>query len=581
MKKYLSILMLAGLTLFAACSDDDNDKTVYTVTFETDGGTPVPSAQKVEEGSTITAPATTPAKAGYVFVYWYLSGATTAYNFQTPVNRDITLHAKWQEEATAEYWQVTWNLNGGAWASGDNHATQVLKGGTLAEPNAPVKSGSTFEGWYRESALTNKVTFPYDVTSVIANFTLYAKWGTENQSGDISLNKTSLTLCTTDRERLTVTSTSGDKPTITWSTSNKEVALVSNDGIVKATGKGTTVITASVGDKSAMCNVSVESTVFAVGQTRLWKNGKEWIPNESVSLDFTSVGSMFIHEGDVYIAGTSDSYSFNDKGNRAILVKLTYPIPGEQPHPDDEEIHVMNTTGKQSFGHDMFIENGDIYVCGEEQFLMENTTNVYYYRPTVWKNGVKQHLTNNISGERYAANAIFVSGNDVYVAGQADEKAALWKNGIYQELVCEGTVKVSFYSQSNATSLFVSGNNVYVGGEGRFPPSGTLNIPDLRPILWRNGLSEVWYDNYGSLKSIYISGNDLYAISTSENGQIWKNGILHQVIDGDPILESLFVDGEDVYVAGRATNKTALWKNGIPQELEGFSFNPLYSVTVK
>jgi len=184
MKKYLSILMLAGLTLFAACSSDDDDKTVYTVTFETDGGTPVPSVQQVEEGNAVSAPSTNPTKSGYVFVYWHLSGATTAYNFQTPVNGNITLHAKWQEEAQAEYWQVTWNLNGGSWSSGDNHATQVLKGGTLTEPDAPTKLGNTFEGWYKEAALTNKINFPYDVSNLTANFTLYAKWATEGGGTD-------------------------------------------------------------------------------------------------------------------------------------------------------------------------------------------------------------------------------------------------------------------------------------------------------------------------------------------------------------------------------------------------------------
>lgn len=69
-----------------SCPGSDDDKTVYTVTFETDGGTPVPSVQKVEEGGMATAPSSNPEKAGYVFAFWHLSGATTAYNFQIPVN---------------------------------------------------------------------------------------------------------------------------------------------------------------------------------------------------------------------------------------------------------------------------------------------------------------------------------------------------------------------------------------------------------------------------------------------------------------------------------------------------------------
>lgn len=179
MKKYLYILIIAVLGVFISCSGDD-DKTVYTVTFETDGGTPIPSTQQIEAGSVATAPSANPAKIGYTFVFWHISGSTTAYNFQTPVNNNITLYAKWQEESTAEYWQVTWSLNGGSWPSDDNHATQVLKGGTLAEPAAPIKSGSIFEGWYKESELTNKVIFPYNTNSITGNFALYAKWKTES-----------------------------------------------------------------------------------------------------------------------------------------------------------------------------------------------------------------------------------------------------------------------------------------------------------------------------------------------------------------------------------------------------------------
>jgi uncharacterized repeat protein (TIGR02543 family) len=108
-----------------------------------------------------------------------LDNAATAYDFQSPVNANITLTAKWQEESTVEYWQVTWVLNGGAWTDDDNHASQVVKGGTLAEPAEPVKAGSTFDGWYREAALTNKITFPYSTSGITADFTLYARWETD------------------------------------------------------------------------------------------------------------------------------------------------------------------------------------------------------------------------------------------------------------------------------------------------------------------------------------------------------------------------------------------------------------------
>lgn len=72
---------------------------LYTVTFDTDGGAPIPSVQSVEKGKTATKP-TNPAKNGYTFDGWYKvndNGAMEAakYDFTTPVIANITLKAKW------------------------------------------------------------------------------------------------------------------------------------------------------------------------------------------------------------------------------------------------------------------------------------------------------------------------------------------------------------------------------------------------------------------------------------------------------------------------------------------------------
>ena len=70
---------------------------VYTVTFDSYGGTPVPPAQEVEYGHTATKPAD-PTLKGYTFAFWYLGEDeqnATAYDFDTPVTENITLTAKW------------------------------------------------------------------------------------------------------------------------------------------------------------------------------------------------------------------------------------------------------------------------------------------------------------------------------------------------------------------------------------------------------------------------------------------------------------------------------------------------------
>ena len=87
------------------------------------------------------------------------------------------------------YWQVEWELNGGSFPTPSNHAVQVVKGGTLAEPNDPTKTGSTFDGWYKETALTNKITFPYSAT---ADLTLYAKWNGETPPTEVTVQGSNL-----------------------------------------------------------------------------------------------------------------------------------------------------------------------------------------------------------------------------------------------------------------------------------------------------------------------------------------------------------------------------------------------------
>lgn len=69
-----------------------------TVSFDTDGGSAVPS-QSVRVGATPTKPAD-PVKAGYVFNDWYKENTfTTAFSFTAPVTAACTAYAKFTAEA--------------------------------------------------------------------------------------------------------------------------------------------------------------------------------------------------------------------------------------------------------------------------------------------------------------------------------------------------------------------------------------------------------------------------------------------------------------------------------------------------
>jgi uncharacterized protein (TIGR02145 family)/uncharacterized repeat protein (TIGR02543 family) len=140
----------------------------YTVSFNTDGGTPASvAAVQVDSGSTLVGkmPAA-PSKTGFHFAGWYDGDAQ--YGDKTPVVRDVTLKARWN--AKPKY-TVSFNTNGGVPAT--LAPAEVDSGSALGSnmPAAPTRSGYFFTGWF-DGAAQYTATAPQIVTSV----TLTAQW---------------------------------------------------------------------------------------------------------------------------------------------------------------------------------------------------------------------------------------------------------------------------------------------------------------------------------------------------------------------------------------------------------------------
>lgn len=137
----------------------------YNVSFDLDyiGGT-APLSQTVEKGQKASKP-TEPTRAGFVFAGWTLDGEI--FNFNTPINSDITLVAHWETEP--DYVTVTFNSNGGSSVSPQT----IVKGGQATEPANPTKSGYAFDGWYEDASFNYLFNFS---SALYANTTLHAKW---------------------------------------------------------------------------------------------------------------------------------------------------------------------------------------------------------------------------------------------------------------------------------------------------------------------------------------------------------------------------------------------------------------------
>ncbi|WP_027398952.1 cadherin-like beta sandwich domain-containing protein [Anaerovorax odorimutans] len=94
-----------------------------TVAFDSKGGSEV-NPQTVNMDTTVTEPSL-PTKEGYIFGGWYTDATlNSAFNFNTPINANITLHARWNavfadffSNDTANWAPVsgTWSLNEGTY----------------------------------------------------------------------------------------------------------------------------------------------------------------------------------------------------------------------------------------------------------------------------------------------------------------------------------------------------------------------------------------------------------------------------------------------------------------------------------
>lgn len=152
----------------------------YNITLDASGGTGGTGSVTATYDAAMPS-ATMPTRNGYTFKGYYdaQSGGTQYYkadgssakNWDKTSN--TTLYAQW----TANTYEITYKDQGGSNFSGTHesgHPTTHTYG-TATTLKTASKTGYTFEGWYKESACTNKVT-SLGATAYTANITLYAKW---------------------------------------------------------------------------------------------------------------------------------------------------------------------------------------------------------------------------------------------------------------------------------------------------------------------------------------------------------------------------------------------------------------------
>lgn len=158
------------------------ERYIFTVSFNANGHGTAPASQTVEINNTAEKPAD-PTASGYTFGGWYTEAeCTNAFDFATPITKNITLYAKWTQDGPyppdPTYYTVSFDMNG----HGKQIAAQTVEEeNKAAKPADPTAANYIFKGWYTDPAL--QTAFDFD-TVIRSDMTLYAKWVHMPKTGD-------------------------------------------------------------------------------------------------------------------------------------------------------------------------------------------------------------------------------------------------------------------------------------------------------------------------------------------------------------------------------------------------------------
>jgi uncharacterized repeat protein (TIGR02543 family) len=150
--------------------EDDN---IYILTYRSDGGSAV--ASTVHKSGTTVKLTAVPKRAGYTFKGWYADPANIYKITSIKMTGDKTVYAGWIKNddysggsnVNVQY-TLTYNTKGGIALSSSKH----YAGSTVKLTAVPTREGYTFDGWYSDYTLTERITS----VKMTGDKTVYAGW---------------------------------------------------------------------------------------------------------------------------------------------------------------------------------------------------------------------------------------------------------------------------------------------------------------------------------------------------------------------------------------------------------------------
>jgi hypothetical protein len=204
-------------------------------------------------------------------------------------------------------------------------------------------------------------------------------------------------------------------------------------------------------------------------------------------------------------------------------------------------------------------------------------------RAVYWKDGIMNILADTNASTWSYGICVFPTENDVYVCGASKingfRYAVYWKNGMANYLRKD--------SSCYAASIITSGDDVYTTGAMVYD-GPNINPQNTKAVYWKNGKMSFLSQNISFANHIAISGHDVYItggeiINGITRAMFWKNGIPIYLADTaiNSYAADVFVVNNDVYIGGtekiNGNNVALYWKNSIAYSLnEPFSVQSIF-----
>lgn len=283
----------------------------------------------------------------------------------------------------------------------------------------------------------------------------------------------------------------------------------------------------------------------------LWKNGTP----VTISTEESALTSIFLVGNDFYVAGV-------ERVNNLSLAN--YWKNGSK---------VTLGTG-ESVANCIAVNGNDVYVGGAE--IING-----FDLPRYWKNvaGTTVSVNDPIISQTVTGNGtctgIYISAGTVFTAGSYRNSQGIFtpwecRNGVIPAATIPNNSKHCF-----ANAVYVSGADVYEAGTQNNPISGLAMA-----TIWKNGNATTLTEGTASVgvaTAVFVIGNDVYVAgyeqedyygSGKQFAKYWKNGVPVKLSNASSGATGITVFGNDVYVSGWENNGTHLvskyWKNGVP-----------------